>query len=59
MAGTAAPVWAKDSTFSNTTVKETLHNTADDLGSVKVYGYGLVNATEATTDVLANSYPVV
>lgn len=48
--GVAALVWSANSSFSNTSVENTLKSTATDLGAAgydTTYGYGLVNADKA------------
>ena len=50
VAGTAALVWAADSSLTNEQVRVRLQDTADDLGALgwdSKYGYGLVDADEA------------
>jgi len=51
VAGTAALVWAANLGWTNDDVRARLRDTADDLGTSgrdSLYGYGLVNAAEAT-----------
>jgi len=44
VAGTAALVWAINPALNNTDVRQTLRDTAQDLGNSNHYGYGLVRA---------------
>ncbi|MDF2922664.1 MAG: hypothetical protein K0R57_1578 [Paenibacillaceae bacterium] len=47
IAGAAAALWAQSPELSNQEIKQTLFDTATELGSTRLYGHGIVNLAKA------------